>query len=102
MEWQASLDAMDWPCPVRDMRSNKKCFFTDGLCLVPSVPDIRVAAAAIVIPSGPGTFEVVWSGGLPSSHQTIQRAEVVAGAMATGSWYFVRVARPLMQALDAG
>ena len=24
LEWQASLDAMDWPCPVRDMRSNKK------------------------------------------------------------------------------
>ena len=111
LEWQASLDALDWPCPVRDGRPNKKCFFSDGSCLFPAVPDIRVAASAVVT-SRPGEFEVVWAGALPSSHQTIQRAEVLAGAVATGSalhpvvisdsLYFVRVARWLGQAFFSG
>lgn len=63
----------------------KVCFFTDGSCLFPAVPDIRVAAAAVVKPAGSGVFEPVWSGLLPTSNQTIQRAEVLAGAIATAS-----------------
>ena len=85
VEWQASLDALSWPVPVREMRSSKQCFFTDGSCLFPAVPDIRVAGAAVITPSGPGTFDTVWADMLPTSHQTIQRAEVLAGAVAV--WF---------------
>ena len=56
VEWQASLDALSWPVPVREMRSSKQCFFTDGSCLFPAVPDIRVAGAAVITPSGPRDF----------------------------------------------
>ena len=58
----------------------KVCFFTDASCLFPAVPDIRVAAAAVVTPAGSFVFQPVWSGLLPTSNQTIQRAEVLAGA----------------------
>lgn len=90
----------------------KVCFFTDGSCLFPAVPDIRVAAAAVVKPAGSGVFEPVWSGLLPTSNQTIQRAEVLAGAIATasalnpvvisGSLYFVSIARRLLSCWDSG
>ena len=85
IEWQASLDAIPLPSPVRTKSESKTCFFTDGSCLFPSVSDLRVAAAAVVTPSGPGTFSRVWSGLLPTSHQSIQRAELLAGSYATVS-----------------
>ena len=112
IEWQASLDALEWPVPFRDLRPSKKCFFTDGPCLFPAVPDIRVAAAAVITPCGEGTFDTIWAGSSPTSHRTIQRAEVLAGAIATGSalhpviisdsLYFVRIARRLADAFFAG
>ena len=110
VQWQASLDSLPMPVPVRKVSSRKQCFFTDGSCLFPAVPDIRVAAAAVVTPGDDGNFSEV--GLLPSAHQTIQRAEVLAGAMATGSashpvvisdsLYFVRIARRLLQRFQDG
>ena len=110
--WQASLDALQWPAPVRKLRSSKQCFFTDGSCLFPAVPDIRIAGAAVITPCGPGTIDTVWADLLPTSHQTIQRAEVLAGAVAVGSalhpvvisdsLYFVRIARRVADAYFAG
>ena len=112
VQWQASLDSLPMPVPVRKVSSRKQCFFTDGSCLFPAVPDIRIAAAAVVTPGDDGNFSEVWSGLLPSAHQTIQRAEVLAGAMATGSashpvvvsdsLYFVRIARRLLQRFQNG
>ena len=102
LEWQASLDALPWPQPVRMESEGKTCFFTDGSCLFPSVSDLRIAAAAVVTPAGSGTFSRVWSGLLPTSQQSIQRAELLAGSYATGSalqpvvisdsLYFIRTA----------
>ena len=102
LEWQASLDAIPLPRPVRTETEGKTCFFTDGSCLFPSVSDLRIAAAAVVTPSGSGTFSRVWSGLLPTSQQSIQRAELLAGSYATGSalhpvviadsLYFIRTA----------
>lgn len=80
--------------PFRDLPSSKKCFFTDGSCLFPAVPDIRVAAAAVITPCGEGTFDTIWAGSLPTSHQTIPRAEVLAGAIATGS-AFIQLSFPI-------
>ena len=107
LEWPASLDAVPLLCPERSGSDGKTCFFSDGSCLFPSVSDIRVAAAAVVTPSGAGTYSKVWSGILPTSQQSIQRAELLAGTIATGSalhpvvisdsLYFVRTACRLHQ-----
>lgn len=103
---------LEWPVPVRDLRCSKTCFFTDGSCLFPAVPDIRVAGAAVITPCGEGAFDTIWAVNLPTSHQTIQRAEVLSGAVAAGSalhpviisdsLYFVRIARRLAGAFFAG
>ena len=107
LEWQASLDQLVLPVITRSLAPHKVCFFTDGSCLFPALADIRVASAAVVQPSGPGTFDLVWSGILPTSNQTIQRAEILAGTVATASalhpvvisdsLYFVRWARRLLE-----
>ena len=107
VDWQASLDQVAFPVVTRSNVPHKQCLFTDGSCLFPSMADIRVAAAAVVVPAGPAQFKLVWSGILPTSNQTIQRAEILAGAVATASalhpvvisdsLYFVRLARKLLQ-----
>ena len=84
VEWQASLDSIPFPVVSRRSVDHKLCLFTDGSCLFPAIPDIRVAAAAVVTPLHSG-YEVIWSGMLPTSNQTIQRAEILAGAIATAS-----------------
>ena len=104
VEWQASLDSLELPAVSRRSGAGKTCFFTDGSCLFPAISDIRMAAGAVVTPEDAG-YTVVWSGLLPTSNQTIQRAEILSGAIATGaalhpvvisdSLYFVRFARRL-------
>lgn len=75
-EWQASLELWAFPVISRSTVPHKCCFFTDGSCLFPAMADI------------------------------IQRAEILAGAIATAfalhpvvisdSLYFVRLARRLL------
>lgn len=81
VEWQASLDSLEFPAVFRRPGVRKTCFFSDGSCLFPAISDIRVAAGAVVTPDDSG-YEVVWSGLLPTSNQTIQRAEILSGAIA--------------------
>lgn len=98
-------ESIPFPVVSRRSENHKICFFTDGSCLFPAIPDIRVAAAAVVTPVDFG-FDVIWSSMLPTSNQTIPRAEILAGAVATAaaehpvvisdSLYFVRVARRLL------
>ena len=76
VEWQASLDSLGFPAVFRRRGAGKTCFFSDGSCLFPAISDIRVAAGAVVTPEDSG-YEVVWSGLLPTSNQTIQRAEIL-------------------------
>ena len=66
-----------WSCP-----SGTVDMFSDGTCIDPQIPSVRLTAWAVVI-RGPGTwqdsqFPPLATGGVPGQWQTIYRAETMA------------------------
>eukprot|EP00438_Fugacium_kawagutii_P032805 Skav211942 [mRNA] locus=scaffold1086:706843:716597:- [translate_table: standard] len=84
--WQRHLDQVPWPS-VPDRISDRVGFlFTDGSCAHPKVKRLRLAAAAVVEAHVDTSHRVLWSGPLPTTCQSIFRAEVLALAMAVASY----------------
>ena len=64
--------------------------FTDGSCLFPTKPKLRLSGGAVILAS-PGTYRVVWNGIVPGLDQSSYRAEVLAICVAVGSFTRVTV-----------
>ena len=83
-EWQAALDSLSLPEITRSDYRDCAVFYTDGACLFPRHPVIRIASGAVLRADENGTFQVCWHGVLPGSCQSIFRAELLAVSCAVG------------------
>ena len=101
--FQAACDSISFPTVDQVAVEQTVETFTDGSCLHPKDKALRIAAGAVVV-SHDGQPVTVWKG-LLGGQQSIFRAEVLAGAVAVGSFSkvhvfsdclsFVRIARRL-------
>ena len=89
--WQAQLDTLHLPDIARSGDDNIQVFYTDGACLHPRDTTVRIAAGAVLKATSGGSFDIVWSGILPGSCQSIFRAELLAVSCA-----FFRSTSPLV------
>ena len=111
-EWQSVLDSRTLPGITRSFSCDLAVFYTDGACLFPRHPVIRVASGAVLRANVDGTFQVCWHGALPGSCQSIFRAELLAVACAVGmankpvvftdSQSVCRTANRILRQLQAG
>eukprot|EP00438_Fugacium_kawagutii_P000892 Skav223552 [mRNA] locus=scaffold1657:503747:506101:- [translate_table: standard] len=84
--WQHHLDQVPWPSVPERISDRVGFLFTDGSCAHPKVKRLRLAAAAVVEAHVDTTHRVLWSGPLPTTCQSIFRAEVLALAIAVASY----------------
>eukprot|EP00438_Fugacium_kawagutii_P016983 Skav202419 [mRNA] locus=scaffold1370:259470:272350:+ [translate_table: standard] len=84
--WQHHLDQVPWPTVPDRICDRVGFLFTDGSCAHPKVKRLRLAAAAVVEAHVDTTHRVLWSGPLPTTCQSIFRAEVLALAIAVASY----------------
>eukprot|EP00435_Cladocopium_sp_Y103_P039448 s2037_g10.t1 len=89
--WQAQLDTLRLPEIVRSVDLEPQVFYTDGACLYPRDATVRVAAGAALRAKPGGLFDIVWSGVVPGSCQSIFRAELLAVSCA-----FARSSKPVV------
>ena len=102
--FQAACDSISFPTVDQVSVEQTVEAFTDGSCLHPKDKALRIAAGAVVV-SHDAQPVTVWKGSL-GGQQSIFRAEVLAGAVAVGSFSkvhvfsdclsFVRIARRLV------
>ena len=64
-EWQAALDSLLLPEITTSDSRDCAVFYTDGACLFPRHPVIRIASGAVLRADENGTFQVCWHGVLP-------------------------------------
>ena len=84
-EWQAVLCSVRLPSCFISGSSERHFVFTDGSCLFPAKPKLRLSGGAVVLASS-GAYQVVWSGIVPELDQSSYRAELLAIAVAVGSF----------------
>ena len=84
--WQARLDQIPWPTFPRTACPEITMIYTDGGCLFPRWPHLRLAAYASIVPRDDGSFEHLAHGLLPGSCQTAYRAEIMAACSAVHSF----------------
>ena len=84
-DWQATLCGVEWPQLVISSSVSRQFVFTDGSCLFPTKPKLRLAGSAVILAS-PGSYQVVWTGIVPGLDQSSYRAEVLAICVAVGSF----------------
>ena len=109
---QGHLDSIGFPVIHRVFNETPVALFTDGSCLHPKFPLIRLAASAVILAKGSWDHEVVWRGIVPSADQHVDRAEILAAAVACSAFrrasiysdskYVVQVARAILQQLRQG
>ena len=110
--WQAQLDTLRLPEIHRSVDLEPQVFYTDGACLYPRDATVRVAAGAALKAKSGGLFDIVWSGVVPGSCQSIFRAELLAVSCAfarsskpvvfTDSKSVARIAQRILDALRSG
>eukprot|EP00435_Cladocopium_sp_Y103_P020844 s1782_g5.t1 len=89
-EWQAHLCSLRLPLVVTSSCEDRQFVFTDGSCLFPTKPKLRLSGGAVILAS-PGAYQVVWSGIVPGLDQSSYRAEVLAICVAVGSFRRVTI-----------
>ena len=89
--WQAALDSIPLPCVTRVSVQEPAVLFSDGSCLFPKVPLLRLAGGAAIQALSDGSFRVVWHGPLPLSQQSAFRAELLSGSVALRSFTKVKL-----------
>eukprot|EP00438_Fugacium_kawagutii_P009694 Skav208650 [mRNA] locus=scaffold1081:311044:316126:- [translate_table: standard] len=80
------LDSVPWPSPPERITGRVGFPFTDGSCAHPKIKRLRLAAAAVVEAHVDTSHRLLWSGPLPTTCQSIFRAEVLALAIAVASY----------------
>ena len=86
--FQAALDSIPMPTCSRQDCLDCVDLFTDGSCLYPKFPDLRVSAGAVVLARPGMQPKLIWSGLVPGQ-QGVFRAELLAAAVAAGSYWNV-------------
>eukprot|EP00438_Fugacium_kawagutii_P012734 Skav203739 [mRNA] locus=scaffold68:313387:315716:- [translate_table: standard] len=84
--WQCHLDSVPWPTLPDRITGRVGFLFTDGSCAQPKVKRLRLAAAAVIEAHSDTPSRLIWSGPLPTTCQSIFRAEVLAIAIALASY----------------
>ena len=87
--FQAACDSISFPTVGQVAVEQIVEAFTDGSCIHPKDKALRIAAGAVVV-SHLGQPTTVWKG-LLGGQQSIFRAEILAGAVAVGSFSRVHV-----------
>ena len=110
--WHGCLDSLPYPSVPRKQSESPTVVYSDGTCLHPRYPDLRLSAGAVVHSRSDGTWDLVWTGIVPTSDQSAFRAELLAGLIALQSatvmwlfsdcWAFVKVARRFLEARRVG
>ena len=78
------------PHVVTSSCETRQFVFTDGSCLFPTKPKLRLSGGAVILAS-PGTYSVALTGIVPGLDQSSYRAEVLAICVAVGSFKGVTV-----------
>ena len=84
-DWQAQLCGLELPQVFTSSCEARQFVFTDGSCLFPTKPKLRLSGGAVIL-AGPGAYQVVWAGIVPGLDQSSYRAEVLAICVAVGSF----------------
>ena len=80
--WHGCLDSLPYPSVPRKQSESPTVVYSDGTCLHPRYPDLRLSAGAVVHSRSDGTWDLVWTGIVPTSDQSAFRAELLAGLIA--------------------
>lgn len=84
-DWQAQLCGLELPQVFTSSCEARQFVFTDGSCLFPTKPKLRLSGGAVILAS-PGAYQVVWAGIVPGLDQSSYWAEVLAICVAVGSF----------------
>lgn len=83
--WHQYLASISFPQVQRSSSADRCCLFTDGSCLAPSKPHLRLPGGAVIQAHSNMTYTVFWKGVVPGIAENSYRGELIAAAVAIGS-----------------
>ena len=89
--WQAQLCKVEFPQILLSLADDRQFVFTDGSCLCPKRPNLRLSGGAVILAHATGAYSLVWSGIVPGIDQSSYRAELLALLVAVATFRKVTV-----------